>query len=124
MKFKLDENMGILGVSQLRAAGHDTATVEEQKMCSLPDESVIETCRKEGRCLITLDIEFANPLIYNPQKYPGIVLFRLPTKPGKADILDCVQTFLAALGQLDLQGKLWVVRKGRVREHQQYPLEE
>ena len=59
MKLKLDENLGERWRALLVAAGHDVSTVALQRMESAPDRAVIETCRQEGRALVTLDLDFA-----------------------------------------------------------------
>lgn len=118
MKFKLDENLGKQPVEILQKAGYDVTTVPEQKLSGATDKALIEICRTEGRCLITLDLEFGNPLLFKPLDYPGIVVLRLPSKPSPDDLLDIIHTFIAALGPKDISGKLWVVQRGRAREYQ------
>lgn len=46
------------GAAVLRDAGHDVATVVEQAMTSAADITVIEACGREGRCLVTLGLDF------------------------------------------------------------------
>ena len=67
MRFKLDENLGTRGREQLREAGHDVMTVREQWLCGRPDSQVIDICTAEKRCLVTLDTDFADTLIYPPE---------------------------------------------------------
>ena len=81
MKLKLDENVDIRVISQLRLAGHDVATVQGQNLSSAPDPEVIEVCRNESRCLVTADRGFGNRMRFNPSKYSGIVVIRLPPRP-------------------------------------------
>ena len=74
MRFKLDENLGRRGRDLLTAAGHDVATVFDQNLTHAPDNKVIEACRQENRCLVTLDLDFGNPLRFNPAEYCGIAV--------------------------------------------------
>lgn len=119
MKLKLDENLGAFAAELLRAAGHDVATVVEQNLCSAPDTTLIETCRKERRCLVTLDLDFANPLVFKPSDYAGIVVLRLPPKPGFQDLVDLVRTLAQGLEGRSVEGRLWVVQRERIREYEQ-----
>ena len=118
MKLKLDENLGRQGIQLCIAAGHDTATVLDQGLTSAPDPRVIEVCREEGRCLVTLDLDFSNPLIFDPHKYAGIAVLRLPKKACHEDLLDAVRTLLAGLALREIAGQLWIVDRGRIREYQ------
>lgn len=80
MKLKLDENLGASVCQLMRAAGHDVATVPEQGLCSTSDADLIAHCRREKRALVTLDLDFGNPLVFHPPDYSGIAVLRLPRK--------------------------------------------
>lgn len=75
---KLDENLGRKVAELLVAAGHDVATVHAQHMTSASDTTLIAACSAEGRCLVTLDLGFANPLSYDARLHAGIVVLRPP----------------------------------------------
>ena len=63
MKLKLDENLGVDCRELLLSAGHDVATVLSEQLAGATDEAVIETCRAEARALVTLDVDFSNPIV-------------------------------------------------------------
>jgi predicted nuclease of predicted toxin-antitoxin system len=91
----------------------------EQGLESSTDAGLIEICRKEGRGLVTLDLDFANPLEYRPSLYPGIAVLRLPKKASGVDLLDAMLTLVEGLKKKLVTGKLWIVEIGRIREFQE-----
>ena len=118
MKVKLDENLGRREADRLRASGHDVATVCEQGMASAADRQLIEACRRERRCLVSLDLDFANPLLFRPSDYAGIAVLRLPPKPTADDLLALMDALAAELKTASIEGKLWVVERHRIRQYQ------
>ena len=119
MRLKLDENLGTRGRDLLLQAGHDVVTVPEQSLCSAADRVLIDICRSERRCLVTLDLDFSNPLRFKPSDYAGIAVLRLPTKPTPDDLFDLVRTLIGGLARQNIEGQLWIVQRGRVRVYQQ-----
>jgi predicted nuclease of predicted toxin-antitoxin system len=118
LKVKLDENLGDRGAEYFRQAGHDVATVPEQGLCSSADDKLLGICRAEKRCLVTLDLDFGNPLLFKPEDYAGIAVLRLPPKPNPEDLFDAVRTLIQGLTQKEIEGKLWIIQRGRIREYQ------
>ena len=119
MRIKFDENLGDRGANILQAAGHDVSTVVEEGLCAAGDAELIELCRSEHKCLVTLDLDFSNPLLFDPARYYGIAVLRLSAGTGDTELLDGVRTLAAGLADATIEGKLWVVRTGRIREYQQ-----
>ena len=119
MRLKLDENLGSCGQSILQAAAHDVSTVAFQQLGGASDEELITKCRQEDRVLVSLDLDFANPLRFQPSRYPGIAVVRLPSKPSEADLVALIHTLTTALAGDSITGKLWIVEFGRVRVYQE-----
>ena len=117
MRLKLDENLGKSIASVFRNAGHDTATITDEGLRGAKDREVIVACRSEGRCLVTLDLDFGNPLVFNPEQFSGIAVLRLPHRPSFDDLLVPCRTLIAALQHEDITGRLWIVEKRRVRQY-------
>ena len=118
MKLKLDENLGNAAREALESAGHDVSTVPRQRLQAALDDELIQQCKREGRALVSLDLDFANPLQYNPVDFPGIAVLRLPTQPAPHVLDQLVRTLIGGLASESLAGRLWIVEIGRLRIYQ------
>jgi predicted nuclease of predicted toxin-antitoxin system len=117
LSVKLDENLGRTVIDLFCHAGHEVETVRNQGLSGAPDEDVNLACQREQRTLVTLDLDFSNPLVFDPSKFGGIAVLRLPAKPSHRDILMACQTLIRALEKGSIVGKLWSVERGRIREY-------
>ncbi|NVM57852.1 MAG: hypothetical protein HWN51_07020, partial [Desulfobacterales bacterium] len=84
-----------------------------------PDRDLIEECEKERKTLVTLDLDFANPLVFKPSKYHGLAVIRLSPKPAPGELNDCSEILADKLIERDIDGKLWIVQKNIIREYQE-----
>ena len=115
MKFKLDENFGTRVQQVFCAAGYDVQTVREQHLQGCSDQHLYEICCAEERCLVTLDLDFANVLRFPPGQNGGIVVIRLPRNPTPELLERMVRQFLRATAQMPVQQHLWIVEADRIR---------
>jgi predicted nuclease of predicted toxin-antitoxin system len=114
VKFKIDENLPGEVAELLRSAGHDARTVPEEGISGAPDPSVYAVCQREGRVLVTLDLDFANAQVYPPAQSPGIVVLRLG-RQDRPHVLRILEEALPTLAQEPLKKRLWILEEDRIR---------
>ena len=117
MRFKLDENLPVDLAVMFRAAGHDAVTALDQNLKGARDSDLASVCRREGRAMVTLDIDFADIRTYPPDAYPGLVVFR-PSTQSRDQILMLGSRLRNVLNSATLAGQLRVVEDSRIRVRQ------
>ena len=76
MRFKLDENLGTRTARLIQAQDHDVETVREEGLAGESDQRL---CCDEKRCLVTLDLDFADVTRFPPNQSNGVVVIRVPS---------------------------------------------
>jgi predicted nuclease of predicted toxin-antitoxin system len=117
LRVKLDENLGPSIAEIFLRAGHDVLLTREQGLGGREDSVLIEVCRAEDRCLVTLDLDFGHVLNYPPGRYPGIAILRFAEPMSQPELLAAARTLVAAFEQREIRRKLWIVASHRVREY-------
>ncbi len=115
MRFKLDENLGVIGRDLLVAEGHDVSTVYEQGLTGASDDALFPICCDEQRTLVSLDLDFAQFLRFPTEGTAGIVIIRQPGRLSVSGIEARVRELVAALPSLEVAGRLIIVEPGRIR---------
>ena len=119
MKLKLDENLGDRGRLILEDAGHDVRTVPEQGLTSAIDEKLYSVCVDEDRALVTLDLDFSNPLRFPPERSAGIAVLRLPKSPSADDLTKLLKILIAGIElRENLTAHLWIIEVDRIRVYE------
>lgn len=98
----------------LIAAGHQAETAFGEKLAGAKDPAVLQAAAREGRVLITFDLDFANIRTYPPGSHAGIVVFRLKDQRWRT-LRQPVQHLLDETDLDILQGSLAIVEATRVR---------
>ncbi len=114
MRFKLDENLPIEIVEDLREAEHDIDSVYDEGLAGAPDEMVVAHALLESRILLTMDKGIGDLRGLAGSGSPGIVLFR-PRATGRSSALAFVRRHLPAVLRSDIEGRLVIVSESSLR---------
>jgi len=95
MKFKLDENLPLQIAAEIRARMHDVETVGEEDLTGRLDVDIWQAAQREGRILITQDLDFSDTRKFQPGTHHGIVLIRLRSPSRRNLIIRMTELFEA-----------------------------
>ncbi len=118
MKFKLDENFGTRAREIFQEKDHDVQTVHDEGLQGSTDQNLYDLCCNEQRCLITLDLDFADVLRFPPRATNGIAVIRVPRNPSLSLLKRMTTQLLQALSLSSIEKQLWIVEANRIRVHQ------
>lgn len=114
MRFKTDENLHPEVAELLRQRGHDAMTVWDQGLRGHPDSEITEACQREGRALVTLDLDFGNIMTYPPQAYPGLIVLRINDQSRRM-VLQLLARALPFIERKPIAGLLLVIDEVAIR---------
>jgi predicted nuclease of predicted toxin-antitoxin system len=114
VRFKVDHNLPVEVVDELIAAGHDAVSVLAQGLAAAADSDIVEVCQREGRILMTADLDLSDIRQYPPAGSPGFIVLRLhrQSRPAQLALLRQLMPQLAARAVAD---HLWIAEPGRIR---------
>jgi len=114
VRLKLDENLGRRLGQLLSERGHDVDTVVDEGLGGADDEAVAAAANREGRMLLTLDLDFADITRFAPGSHPGMVVIRVP-EPRPSLVTAALTGLLARHSLDDLAGCTVITQLGGVR---------
>ena len=114
MKFKIDENLPHEFAGTLRKAGHDAVTVVDEGLGGQEDGRILSACQREGRALITLDLDFSDIRLSSRGSIPGVVIFRVRRQDRPA-LIALLRRILPMFDREPLENRIWIIEESRVR---------
>jgi predicted nuclease of predicted toxin-antitoxin system len=120
--FKVDENLPQEAVDLLAEAGFDSISVRDQGLTGALDDVVLDVCVREGRVLITWDLDFSDIRLVRAIGAAGVIVLRLPSQ-DRQSVLNVLRRLVPVIEQEKLRNSLWIVEPSRVRMRD-YGLEE
>ena len=64
-----------------------------------------------------MDLDFANPFLFNPEETFGIVVLRIPGNFQMKIFIQALNIFLMEIEKKEINGRLWIVEADRIREY-------
>jgi hypothetical protein len=86
VRIKIDENLPAAPARVLTASGHDVETTPDEGLAGRPDPEIREAAQRDGRFLITQDLDFSDLRRFQPGTHHGLLLVRL-REPGRAALV-------------------------------------
>ena len=77
MRFLADMGVSITTVQALRAADHNAIHLRDEGLIRLPDSGIAEKAAREGRIVLTFDLDFGAILAVARGHAPSVILFRV-----------------------------------------------
>jgi hypothetical protein len=114
MRIKLDENLPLRLVDALTLLGHDVHSVREEALSGSSDAVLWEVVRREGRFLITQDLDFSDMRQFAPGTHAGLLLVRL-RRPGRDLLYRFVYELFRRHDVTAWQGAFMVATEHKVR---------
>ncbi len=93
MRIKLDENLPVRLAAVLENLDHDVHTIAEENLSGKGDNEVWEAAQRDGRFLITQDLDFSDLRRFVPGTHCGILLVRLHAPDRQSLIVRVAQIF-------------------------------
>jgi predicted nuclease of predicted toxin-antitoxin system len=103
-------------IGALTARGHQVEFARDAGLGAASDARVAERAQEINAALLSRDLDFADIRKYPPDRYGGIVVFRLPDHFTASEIVAVLERFLEQAQFIgSLPGRLAIVDDIRVR---------
>lgn len=114
MRYLLDANLP-MSAKEAFSSDDEVTHVREIGFSSAGDEQILLWAKKHGAIVISRDFDFANILLFPPERHSGVVVLKLPSHYGTAAIRRVLKNFLQLVDSKDLAGSVTIVEEGSFR---------
>ena len=114
MRFLADVGVSRSTSQELRQRGYDVLHLREQGLHRLPDDEILTLARREGRIVLTFDLDFGDLLAAGSHPLPSVILFRLHDQTPSSVNPRLLKLLTERKSDLE-QGALVIVEDARYR---------
>ena len=114
MKFLLDMPISRRTASWLRDSGFDTLHARDLGLAQAADSEILERAAREGRIVLTMDLDLPMILALIQAKRPGVILFRL-RDPRPPSITKRLEFLFRTHSESQLAASITVIEDERIR---------
>ncbi len=113
-KFLLDANIPY-SATEVFDQRHDVSHVRDVGLDRATDGDIASWAKEREMVIVTRDLDFANTIVFPPEKHYGIIVVRVPSFYPAKDIKRVLGTFLMSVDERQLARSLVIVEEGRSR---------
>lgn len=114
MRFLIDMPLSVTLARWLTVQGHDAVHAAEVGLNRATDEEILGRARRDGRTVITADLDYPRLLAIAQVTEPSLILFR-GGDWSEADVIARMHEILQVLNETDIRQSILVVDRDRVR---------
>jgi predicted nuclease of predicted toxin-antitoxin system len=114
VKFLVDMPLSITLTRWLVAQGHDAVHAAEIGLDRATDETIVAHAKRDGRTIVTADLDYPRLLAVAQATEPSLILFRSGDW-SEADVIARTSEILKVLNETDIQQSILVVDRERIR---------
>lgn len=114
MKIKFDENLPLQLAARLQSLRHDVHTAKQEGRSGCSDLELWRATQREGRFLITQDLDFSDARTFVPGSHHGIVLVRLHS-PSRRKLIERIERVFRFENVNDWKSCFIVITEHKVR---------
>jgi predicted nuclease of predicted toxin-antitoxin system len=114
MRFLVDMPLSPGLALWLSGQGHDVIHAQDAQLTGATDSAILERARKDGRVVVTADLDYPRLLAMLRAERPGVILFR-GGNYGEHESVKLLKRALEVIQPEELARSIVVIEKARIR---------